>query len=308
MKKMLSVLLLVIASLSATPVAADVTSWPQKEVTIVVPFPPGGTVDRIARQLSIDLPTILKKPVVVKNVPGANSVIAMREMTRSDPDHTFIISLVNIVSTQISMDSDLYQKFQPVMVVGSSQSMVFKNNAATVASITESIKNKKGIAVAIPDLIDNGGMWVDRLDGFNAEVIPFKGAAQMISGVMQGEPALGVCSVFCMWPWVSQRQLEPLFVAGDKRNPFLPNTPSAKEFGLKSDRFNYDSVYIISSTTSIDPAVAEKFNNVLKFVATNNAQIQGYGKIGMEIKLLPVKQSKKVWDDAVEMSKNYFKK
>ena len=50
--------------------------------------------------------------------------------------------------------------------------------------VVESIKNKKSIPVAAPDLIDNGGMWVDQLGGFNAEVIPFKGSAQMILGVI----------------------------------------------------------------------------------------------------------------------------
>lgn len=306
MKKILSTLLLCVAGLM--PVQAEVAAWPQKEVTIVVPFPPGGTVDRIARALATDLPTILKKPVVVKNVPGANSIIAMREVMRSDPNHTFIISVGGIVSTHIQMDSDLYQNFQPVMVLGSSQVLVFKHNATTVASVKESIKAKQKTLVAVPDTVDNTIMWVSKLDGFGAELVPHKGSAQMILSVMRGEPEFGVCSIFCIWPSLSQNQVEPLFVEGDRRSVFLPNTPTAKEFGLKAAKFNYDSTYIISSVTSIDPAVAEKFNSVLKFVATNNAQIQGYQKSGMEIKLLSVKQSQQIWDNTIEMSKNYFNK
>jgi tripartite-type tricarboxylate transporter receptor subunit TctC len=284
---------------------AFANTWPTKEITLIVPFPPGGTTDKIARAFANDLPTILKVPVVVKNVPGANNIRGMQEVLAGDPDYTFIVTASSIITSHIPINSDLYKKFQPIMIVGSSHQILYRNPNTDPNKLLAQIKAKERIQVAVPDVAGEQTIWIDGLKGMSVDVVPFKGTAQQAMGVMQGQPEYGVLSVFGGWQWFSQKQLIPVMIGANERSKFFPNVPTTKELGLTGNAF--DIVYLLASSKEVNPKVAQQLNSALKFVALNSDAIKNYDDTGMNVNLYDLKKSKEVWDDQERKTKAYYK-
>ena len=283
-------------------------NWPTKEVTIIVPFPAGGTVDKIVRDFANDLPNELGKPVVVKNVPGAYNIVAINELSKSDPDHTFLATFGSVISSGVALKDDSYKMLDPVMIFGESRIALVKNVNASAQEVIDARKKNTKIMVARGDTIDNGQMWLDSIPGLSVEYIPYKGATGYLLAVMQGEPKFGDCSIFCVYDKLQNGQLGLAFVAGDKRSSFAPDVPTARELGLKDDGKNYNTIYLITSLKTINPEVAEAMNKALKKVGETNPSIQGFGKRGMDLTLMNVAQSKKLWYDQERFTVEYFKK
>lgn len=283
-------------------------TWPEKEITIIVPFPPGGIVDRIARSFADELPKVVFKPVIVKNVPGAHSIPAINELLNSDPNHTFIVSLGSIVYTSVARNSNLYQELSANMIVGTSKTVLFKNKNADTAQFLNEIRNSKPTLVAAGDTVDNGIMWLLSLDNANIEIIPFKGAPDIIRSVMQNELKWGSCSIACLWNNIKNETIDVAFINGDSRSKFLPTVPTAKELGLKSQPYNFDSIYLFVSNKKIKPEVAQQMNNFLRQAAANSTNIQNFGKIGLELDLTNVNESIKIWHEQEQMAQFYFRK
>lgn len=299
---------IVLTFMSLFGAIAHSKTWPEKEITMIVPFPAGGTVDRIARSFAEDLPKLVNKPVIVKNVPGANSIAAINELLNNDPNHTFIVSLGSLVYTSIATNSNLYLELLPNMIVGSSRTALFKNKTANTAEFLQGVRSNVPVLITSGDTVDNGQMWLLSMENTNMQMVPFKGAPDMIRSVMQNEPKWGSCSIFCIWNFVKNEQIDVAFVSGDKRSQFFPNVPTAKELGLKAQPYNFDSIYLIASNRRIQPEVAEQMNAALKKVGTTNANIQNFGKVGLDLDLTNIVESAKIWRDQEQMAQFYFRK
>lgn len=283
-------------------------TWPEKEIILIVPFPPGGIVDNIARSFAEDLPKVVNKPVIVKNVPGAFNVLAINELLKNDPNHTFIISIGSIVHSGIAKDNDLYKELIPNMVVGSSKITVFKNKNANTEEFLQQIRGKLPVLVAGGDTIEPGHMWLASIENANIQMIPFKGATEVIRSVIQNEPKWGMCSILCLWNFLKNDQVEVAFISSSRRSQFLPQVPTAKELGLQTSSYNFDTIYLIASNKRISSEVAEQMNAALKKVGSTNNNIQNFSKNGLDINLTNISDSAKIWAEQEKMAKQYFKK
>lgn len=285
--------------------AAD---WPTKDLTVIVPFPAGGTVDKIARSFAQELPQIVNRPVTVKNVPGALNVLGINELGRSDPDHTVIFTLGSVVYSGIASDNNIHKQLQPLLVVGNSKITVFKTPGTRTEEFVDSFKMRRPVLVGSGDTIDNSQMWLDSIAGLTVEYVPFKGAPQHFLSVMQGQPKFGLCSVFCVMSYVENKQVEVAFVSGTQRSRFLPDVPSASELGMKAKNYDYDTVYLAAASKDMNPEVLEKFNQALKKAGLTSEAVQRYNKLGMDVTLTNVQESKRVWDGLEKLAKHYYKK
>lgn len=301
-------LIIVAAFLAGFSFNSTASTWPDKEITIIVPFPAGGTVDRIARAFAQDLPAVVGKPVIVKNVPGANNIVAINELLRSDPDYTFIMGLGSMVYTSIANNNELYKELTPNMIIGSSKVALFKNKNSNTKDFIAKVYGTQPVLVTSGDTMDNGQMWLLSMDKVNLQMVPFKGAPDMIKSVMQGEPEWGSCSIFCLWGFLKNEQVDVAFINGQERSKFLPAVPTANELGLKPQSYNFDTIYLLASSKKISHEAADKMNSALRQVGNTNSQIQNFGKTGLDLRLTSIKESNIIWAEQEKMAKFYFKK
>jgi tripartite-type tricarboxylate transporter receptor subunit TctC len=121
-------------------ISTAVLAWPTQPITIVVPYPPGGVNDQIARFMQSDLESILKVPVQIENKPGSANAVAMNYvLNKPDNNHTFIVSMDDFIVGPLYKDSKLYQEFKAVNVVGTVPYLLYSGSNGTLANFKKQI-------------------------------------------------------------------------------------------------------------------------------------------------------------------------
>jgi len=229
--------------LSCFALAAPAQEWPAKPVTLVVPFPPGGSVDPLARLLSVKLTEALKQQFIVENKPGASGSIGTAFVAKSRPDgYTYAVVFdTHAVNPSLipGMQFDTAKDLAPVMLVGTAPMVIATATAKPYQNWGDVIKAAK----AKPDSlsfgsIGNGSLGhltmilVQQTTGTKMVHVPYKGGGPMITDAVGGQVELGVASVAAIAPHVKNGKLRALAVTGQKRSPSMPDVPSLSELGL----------------------------------------------------------------------------
>ncbi len=265
MRRLATVLLLSLSA--ALPALAQ--DWPTKPVTFVVPFPPGGSVDPLARLVSAKLTDALKQQFIVENKPGASGSIGTAFVAKAKPDgYTFVFVFdTHAVNPALipGMQFDTAKDLAPVMLVGTAPMVI-----ATAAS--KPYKNWGDVikaAKAKPDSvtfgsIGNGSLGhltmilVQQAAGLKMVHVPYKGGGPMITDAVGGQIELGVASVAAISPHVKGGKLHAIAVTGQKRSPSMPEVPSLSELGLPG--FNALAWWGIFAPAGTPKPVIDKFH------------------------------------------------
>ncbi len=238
-----AVLALALAVTGATAFAQ--TAYPSKPIRLVVPFPPGGGTDLIARTVAQRLTDTLKWTIVIDNRPGAGGNIGVDTVAKSAPDgYTLVIGQ----TSNLAVNPTLYPKlpydpvkdFSPVVVLSSSPIVIavatqspFKTFADVVAAAK---KKPKAITLGYSG---NGTVahlsseLAQKTAGIELQHIPYKGASQAMTDVMSGQVDLYMSSVPTLLGHVRDQKLRALAVTSIKRSGELPDTPTLAESGYK---------------------------------------------------------------------------
>jgi tripartite-type tricarboxylate transporter receptor subunit TctC len=226
----------------AAPAAAQ--DWPTKPVTFVVPFPPGGSVDPLARLLSAKLTDALKQQFIVENKPGASGSIGTAFVAKSRPDgYTFVVVFdTHAVNPSLipGMPFDTAKDLAPVMLVGTAPMAITTQPAKPYKTFADVIAAAK----ARPDTISFGSIGngslghltmilVQQAAGITLVHVPYKGGGPMITDAIGGQIDLGVASVAAVGPHVKNGKLRAIAVTGDKRSASMPEVPALAEQGFK---------------------------------------------------------------------------
>ncbi|MGV3728392.1 Bug family tripartite tricarboxylate transporter substrate binding protein [Hydrogenophaga sp.] len=220
-------------------------AYPTKPIRLVVPFPPGGGTDLIARTVAQKLTDSLKWTIVIDNRPGAGGNIGVDTVAKSAPDgYTLVIGQ----TSNLAVNPTLYPKlpydpvkdFAPVVVLSSSPIVIavatqspFKTFADVVAAAK---KKPKTITLGYSG---NGTVahlsseLAQKTAGIELQHIPYKGAAQAMTDVMSGQVDLYMSSVPTLLGHVRDQKLRALAVTSIKRSGELPDTPTLAESGYK---------------------------------------------------------------------------
>ncbi len=234
------------AALAAASIsfAALGQAWPSKQVKMIVPFPPGGTTDIMARVLSERLQTAFGQPFVVENRSGAGGVIGTEVTTKSAPDgYTILLSS----SAPLAVGLKLYKKvpydvmkdLAPVSMVGDVTMVLVAGSGFKAANVKETIEYAKAnpgkLNLAIPALGSQGHLLTElfRLrTGTSINIIPYKGSGpaviDLISGVVDGDFE----NLPAVIEHIKSGKLRALAVLSAKRIPLLPDTPTFAELGM----------------------------------------------------------------------------
>src|SRR3989454_3373444 len=208
--------------------------FPSKPVHIVVPFPPGGGADTLARIMEPKLAGIWAQPIVVENRPGASGHIGAEFVARSAPDgHTLLMS-----STASLTEKNVTQ-FAPVSLVSASAYIVTANPGVAAANIRELI----ALARANPGKLTFGSSGTGAASHLSAELfkatagvdllhVPYKGTGQALTDLLAGHVNLMFAPSQTVMPYVHTGKLKALAVTGARRSETLPDLPTVAESGL----------------------------------------------------------------------------
>ncbi len=234
-------LLLWLFAAALAPGVAQAQEWPSKAVTLVVPFPAGGSNDVAARVVAESLRKRLGQTVVVDNKPGANGALGVDAVLRAPKDHhTFLVASDSVSLLPLFRPApwDLAKTFTPLAVL-SYQPIVIVTGAT---SGLKSIKDLQTRARGKPDSVSYassgqgsnqhllGELFAQNL-GINLLHIPYKGGGQAVTDVMAGQVSVAVLGAAAVLPHIKSGKLVALAVSTRQRSPMLPDTPTLAESG-----------------------------------------------------------------------------
>lgn len=243
--------LLALAAFAAPVFAA----YPDKPVTVIVPFPPGGSTDTLARALANHMSTTLKQSFVVENVPGATGAIGAARVKRSAPDgYTMMVASIGVFATnpflQKNLPYDPQKDLDLLMVAVRAPNVLVVNPAVPANNVAELIALLKKEPGRI-SFASSGAGSSDHLTaalfwqrtGTSGIHVPYKGGAPAISDLLAGHSQASFQNVNAVIKHIQAGKLRALAVTGDKRSAVLPDVPTLAEAGVSgADVFSWQGV------------------------------------------------------------------
>jgi tripartite-type tricarboxylate transporter receptor subunit TctC len=235
-------LLAALAAAALVPAGALAQAWPSKPLRIVVPYPPGGSSDIIARAISQPLSEALKQPVVVENKPGANGNTGTDFVAKSTDGHTLLLCDVGALAITASVYKQL--PFEPskdlrgVTMLAYSPHLLVVHPSVPANNLQELValskKQPLNFAVtAIGSAPHLAGVAVEQATQAQWTYIPYKGGAQAIGDTVAGQTQVLMNGMLATLPHVQAGKLKVLGVSKATRVPLLANVPTIAEQGVK---------------------------------------------------------------------------
>lgn len=274
------------ALLAATPWAAANT-YPSKPVRLVVPFPPGGSTDIVARIVVQKFSEKLGQNVFIDNKGGASGMIGTAEATRAEPDGYTLLIVFDSHATNHhlyqNLKYDTFKSFDYVTLMTVAPVLLATPKSFAPNTVPELIAYAKARAGQVTFGSSGTGTsnhlnaltFADKA-GFQATHVPYKGGGPMTNAVVAGEINYVVGTVGGLLPFVQSGQLKPLAIGSKQRIAQLPDTPTMEEFlpgyeanswiglvapaGLPKDVLN--KVHGAMVQTLADPEVNKKLTSI----------------------------------------------
>ena len=231
-------------ALSLVATSAQAQAFPTKPVTLVVPFPPGGPTDAVARTLAAEIRDQLGQPVIVENRAGAGGNIGADFVARAEADgHTLMFG----TSGPLAINSSLYRKisydpvksFTPVIQIGYLPNILVVNPAVPAKDVRELIAYAKsnpgklscassgnGASSHLAGVLFNG------IAGTDIQHVPHKGTGPALNDLLGGQVSMSFTDVLTALPYVKAGKLRALGVATAQRSQALPDLPTLAEQGV----------------------------------------------------------------------------
>lgn len=284
-------------------------AWPTKQpIKLVAVFPPGGSVDQVARIIAPVLSQQLGQSVIVENKGGASGVIGTSAVLASPADgYTFAVVFdthgVN-QSLMPNMPYDSKKDLVPLILVGTS-AMVLTSNVGneykTFADVVAAAKAKKNVSFGT---IGNGslGHLAMALLGKNANLefnhIPYKGGGPLMTDAVAGHVPLAMGTVFLSKPHIDNKRIRPLAVTSLKRVPEFPEIPTIAEAGYPG--FEAPAWWALLASAKTPPELVKRMNEELNKVLQNPEVSQRLSAQGIEISGGSVDKAKTFIDKQID--------
>ena len=287
------VLLAVLATRSSAFAAAQSADWPNKPVRFIVPFPPGGTVDPLARLLGTRLTAALGQQFVVDNRTGGSGSIGTAIAAKAPADgytYVFVFDTHAVNPSLIpNLPFDTVRDLAPVMLVGTAPNAVITLPGKPYKTFADVIKAAKGKPDAITyGSIGSGSLGhltmtlVQEAGGFKIRHVPYKGGGPMTTDVLGGHIELGVGTVALVSPMVRAGRVRAIAVTSDKRSHAVPDVPTLAEQGFPG--FSALAWWGILTPAGIPKPVLNKFHGELvKVLNQPDLRKQLTEQLGMDL-------------------------
>jgi len=228
--------------------AAGAQNFPVRPIRIVVPWPPGGPPDAVARILGQRIGQALQQQVIIDNRPGANSIIGTEFVAKSQPDgYTYLLttgSHTTNAALHAKLPYDTIKDFVSLTLIGESAGMVIGVHPSVPA---RSVKELVALAKSKPGQLTFGsagngntlhlaGELFKAATATNITHVPYKGASLALTDLVGGHIDMMFASPLSMMPPIKEGRLRGLAQMGEKRSPVLPDLLTLDELGIHGAR------------------------------------------------------------------------
>lgn len=254
-------------------------SWPTRAISLVVPFPAGGTTDVLARAIGLELSKSLGQPVIVESKPGAGATLGADFVAKSKADgHTLLMGAVHhTIATSVykKLPYDFQKDFAPVSTVALVPNVLVINPAVTPV---KSAQELLAYAKANPGKLafgSNGNGTAQHLIGSQFEVmggvdilhVPYKGSGPLTTDLLGGQIAMSFDTITPVLSHIKAGKLRALAVTTGKRSSTLPDVPTLDESGMKG--FNLETWFGILAPAATPKDIVAKLNaEVVRIVSS----------------------------------------
>lgn len=247
--------LAVTAALALGLAAQALAAYPEKPVTIIVPFPPGGSTDMVARAIAPKLQERLGQPFVIDNRAGATGAIGATAVKNAAPDgYTFLVASIGVYAInpfiQKKLQYDPVKDLDPITVAVRAPNVLVTSPKFAANSVAELIAQLK----KTPDKVTFASSGAGSSDHLTAALfwqktgtsgihVPYKGGAPAITDLLAGHADVSFQNINAVIGHIKAGKLKVLAVTGDKRSPLLPQVPTLVESGVAgADVFSWQGI------------------------------------------------------------------
>ena len=227
------------ALLALSVSSATAQNYPARQITLVVPFAPGGPADFLGRLIGLKMGEDLGQQVVIDNRPGANTIIGAQAVAKAAPDG---YTLLMAIDGTLVMNPFLYSKlaydpfkdFVPVSLVALVPSALVGNINIPVSSIKDLVEQEKAkpgtfqIGISTPTSQVNVGL-LNMMAGTNFTMVPYRGGTTQVTGILAGDIPLGMESINVSLPLWRDNKLKILGLVSAQRLSLAPEIPTIAE-------------------------------------------------------------------------------
>ena len=283
--------LLALGAALAWPAIAQ-TKFPERAISLLVPFAPGGIADLTARAVAEHMARTLGQPVVVENKPSAGSIVASQAVATARPDgHTLLLmSNGNAVSVGLfkKRPFDTLKDFAPITTLGFFDIGVFVAANSRFATLRDAVAfakanpGKLNVGTIAPGSTQHlSAKLFETVAGVDVLVVPYKGSPAVLTALRSGEIDIAFEIVGPMVPQLAAGVIRALAVSSDNRNPALPEVPTVMQAGVAG--YNVASWNALAAPAGTPPEVIALLGRAAReAVASPDVQAR-LGKLGMRL-------------------------
>ncbi len=282
--------LLLCALLAAGLARAD--DYPARPIMLVVPYPPGGGNDVIARIAAAKMSAALGREIVVENRGGAGGTIATRQVARAAPDgYTLLVATSSLAinpSIYANVGYDPRKDFSPIGLMAKSQNVLLINASVGATSIQELIARAKAAPGKLTFASTGGGNSVQlaaqlfaELAGIMLTQIPYKGNAPALTDLLGGQVDMMFSPLPAAVGLVRDGKVRALAVTGSARSPLFPDLSTIAQAGLPG--YESELHYGIVAPAGVPQPIVERLNAALRDSLAAPDVAQRFAALGAEV-------------------------
>jgi tripartite-type tricarboxylate transporter receptor subunit TctC len=283
---------LLAAALALAAAGAFAQNYPDRAIRMIVPFPPGGGFDGIARPFAERLGKELGQPVLVDNRPGAGGNIGAELVARAPGDGYTLLFANDFLGTNPNLYKEIrynpVKDFAPISMVGSTQMVIAVNPARVKATDAKSLKAEslqKPLQYGTPGVGTSPHLFGEMYGfttGTHMQHVPYRGTGPAITDAIGGQIDFALVTVPSVVPHAKAGKLKPLMVfGGNKRSPLLPDVPTVQEQGVNN--VNHDVWYGLFAPAGTSPETLKKLREATAKVLAEPDLAKNLRELGYEV-------------------------
>jgi tripartite-type tricarboxylate transporter receptor subunit TctC len=310
-RALLRATVLAAACLASTLALAQ--QWPARPISLVVPFPPGGSSDVLARAMTDKLSQALGQTVIVESKPGAGATLGADYVAKSKPDgYTLLMGAVHhTIATSVyrKLPYDFQKDFAPITTIALVPNVLTVN----AGSPAKDVKGLVALAKASPGKLTYGsngngtaqhliGTQFSKLAGVDILHVPYKGSGPLVTDLLGGQIEMSFDTLTPVYQHIKAGKLRALAVTTNKRSTALPDVPTLSEAGLKD--FDLGTWFGVLAPAGTPKDIVDRLNaEMVKIINTPDFR-KRMAEVGAEpIGNSPTEMARQIKDDTDKYAK-----
>jgi tripartite-type tricarboxylate transporter receptor subunit TctC len=249
--------------------------YPEKPITIIVPYPPGGFNDTLGRIVGKKLSDAWGTNVVIENKPGAGTTIGTNFVARSSPDgYTILVAQFPFAANPYlykSLPYDTLKAFSPVVLAGRSPMVLVANSNSPIKTVSEFL----ALAKAKPGSVNYGSsgpgssnhlamVLFEMMAGVSLNQVPYKGSTPLLTDLAGGQVEVAFDAYPHVRPFLQSGKIRPVAIATEARSPLMPEVPTIIESGVKGYEASSWHGFVVPSGTP--RPIVDKLNKQINLI------------------------------------------